>query len=193
MEKRIPRQRAASPTIYSELIKWILTIWCFHESVLICFRCFQQIRSCTVILVLGKFMFFDNHICGVNCFPFLILIIAGADTTADHNSRSLVKIFLCKLCTLSKYNTGDKICFLLSVTFILLFTASVYLATAMSLSFPAYLISGFFVSLPIKITLFIIVIVLSAATLPLHILLSLSPILLLMRYLLLPQFLLIIQ
>ena len=44
------------------------------------------------------------------------------------------------------------------------------MATAMSLSLPAYLISGFFVSLPIKITLFIIVTVLSAATLPLHIL-----------------------
>ena len=52
----------------------------------------------------------------------------------------------------------------------LLFTASVYLATAISLSFPAYLISGFFVSLPIKITFFIIATVLSAATLPLHIL-----------------------
>ena len=35
--------------------------------------------------------------------------------------------------------------------------ARVYLATAISLSFPAYLISGFFVSLPIKITLFIVV------------------------------------
>ena len=52
MEKRMPRQRAASPTIYSELIKWNLTIWCFHEYVLICFRCFRRIRSNTVILVL---------------------------------------------------------------------------------------------------------------------------------------------
>ena len=52
MEKRMPRQRAASPTIYSELIKSNLTIWCFHESVLICFRCFRRIRSNTVILVL---------------------------------------------------------------------------------------------------------------------------------------------
>ena len=45
------------------------------------------------------------------------------------------------------------------------FTANVYLAIAISLSLPAYLISGFFVSLPIKITLFIIF-VLSAAKLP---------------------------
>ena len=48
----MPRQRATSPTIYSELVKWDLTIWCFHESVLICFRCFRRIRSNTVILVL---------------------------------------------------------------------------------------------------------------------------------------------
>ena len=52
MEKRMPRQRATSPTIYSELVKWDLTIWCFHEYVLICFRCFRRIRSNTVILVL---------------------------------------------------------------------------------------------------------------------------------------------
>ena len=52
MEKRMPRQRATSPTIYSELGKWDLTIWCFHEYVLICFRCFRRIRSNTVILVL---------------------------------------------------------------------------------------------------------------------------------------------
>ena len=48
----MPRQRATSPTIYSELVKWDLTIWCFHEYVLICFRCFRRIRSNTVILVL---------------------------------------------------------------------------------------------------------------------------------------------
>ena len=48
----MPRQRATSPTIYSELVKWDLTIWCFHESVLIYFRCFRRIRSNTVILVL---------------------------------------------------------------------------------------------------------------------------------------------
>ena len=48
----MPRQRATSPTIYSELGKWDLTIWCFHEYVLICFRCFRRIRSNTVILVL---------------------------------------------------------------------------------------------------------------------------------------------
>ena len=48
----MPWQRATSPTIYSELVKWDLTIWCFHESVLICFRCFRRIRSNTVILVL---------------------------------------------------------------------------------------------------------------------------------------------
>ena len=24
-------------------------------------------------------MFFDDHICGVNCFPVLVLIITGAD------------------------------------------------------------------------------------------------------------------
>ena len=125
MEKRMPRQRATSPTIYSELVKWNLTIWCFHESV-------------------------------------LIFIITGADTTTNYNPHSLMKIFLCKLCTLSKCDTWNKIRFL--------FTASVYLATAMLLSFTAYLISGFLVSLPIKITLFIIVTVLSAATLLLHIL-----------------------
>ena len=43
MEKRMPRQRAASPTIYSGLVKWNLTFRCFHKSVLICFLCFWQI------------------------------------------------------------------------------------------------------------------------------------------------------
>ena len=47
-----------------------------------------------------------------------ILITSSTDTTTDHNSYSFTKIFLCKFCTLTKCYTGNKICFLFSVTFI---------------------------------------------------------------------------
>ena len=41
--------------------------------------------------------------------PLLILIITGADTTTDYYPHSLMKIFLYKLCTLSKCDTENKI------------------------------------------------------------------------------------
>ena len=94
----------------------------------------------------------------------------GTDTTADYNPHSLVKIFLCKLCTLSKCDTGDKICFLFSVMFISSIYRKCISCYCHIIIFSGILISEFFVSLPIKITLFIIAIVLSAATLLLHIL-----------------------
>ena len=42
---------ATSPIIYSGLVKWNLTFRCFHESVLICFRCFRCISYGIIILV----------------------------------------------------------------------------------------------------------------------------------------------
>ena len=82
---------------------------------------YKRISGCgsgTVLLVLGKFMFFHNHICGINRLSILVLIAASADASTDHNPHSLVKIFLCKLCTLAKCYAGNKICFLFSFTFI---------------------------------------------------------------------------
>ena len=98
----MPRQRATSPTIYSELVKWDLTIWCFHEYVLICFRCFRRIRSNTVILVLHiplgtgtmvRLVSLVAQVCKLLFFPRLYCILINTQKKPESSFLELSDFF----------------------------------------------------------------------------------------------------
>ena len=101
------------------------------------------------------FSFIPQVPSAVSFHSFAVRITSCADTSVDNYLGSFFQIDFCKLCILSERHAGKKSASLSRSFPYLRSTANVYRAIAVLLSSCKYLISGAFVSRPIKITLFI--------------------------------------